>query len=357
MACVLFAPIFEIPFIVESEYSIPPDFIGGHFKCTYWSYCTIDFKGEQIAFIDDGEIKTFNLSDKDETKIVPQSKFDIISKKYPGEIFDYPGQTIIRKDRGAHGVLTPIAVCYQTNGFLMVSDLGKRRVSVFSPDNSLYYSFFIVGSAHTPNEMRMMPDGRYLLGGLILDTSKALNAGYHCSFYSEEGIFLNSFAYTPQFAFDNNLWVGVSVLLDIDDSGYIYCAFSVESKIYRYSDEGILLDSFGVNSSRFVPPPALPMSRFSHQVEPRDFWRSWTRIIKLIYAGDGKLVLAYLNNDLNAEVASPFLLDIYSTDGKLIVSGIQSDAFPIGRDKDNYIYMLSFDGDRLYKTYLDGYRR
>jgi hypothetical protein len=351
---------FGSRFTAQKVFSIPSEVrISGEKGWTDWSYFTVGPDGARVAFIDPKrqEVRSYSLNGG--TSSVMAEHTDVSSyawgptKHHPETL--YVTETvndIARKGQRPDEVNVPIAVKYDRSGKLFVSDLSNRRVSVFSPEGTFESSFLLPQTVGAPSDIRATNDGNYLLSNLFLDNSRGINAGYHCNFFSPTGKLLKSFAYTPKVAFDRNLWLGVYSLFDLDKQGNIYVAFTVEPVIYVYNSAGELMMTFGETPEWWVPPPKLEASRFRIRSEPNGFHGSWTRVIKLVYAGNGRLIRCAETNGLVEGCSKPFILDVYSTDGKLIAGSIESDCFPVGVDNDNMIYFLSVTGDRLLKTRL-----
>ncbi|MCK4372408.1 MAG: hypothetical protein KAW61_04640 [candidate division Zixibacteria bacterium] len=333
--------------------------ISGEKGWTDWSYFTVGPDGARVAFIDPKrqEVRSYSLDGGTSNMVAEHTDVSDYAwgptKHHPETLYvTETVNNIARKGRKPDEVNVPIAVKYDRSGKLLVSDLGNRRISVFSPEGMFESSFLLPQTVDAPSDIRATNDGNYLLSNLSLDRSRGINAGYHCNFLSRTGKLLKSFAYTPKIAFERNLWLGVHSLFDLDERGNIYVAFTVEPAIYVYNSAGELTKSFGETPGWWVPPPKLQSSRFVIEDEPEDFYGSWTRVIKLVYAGNGKLILCAETNGLVEGCSKPFILDVYSTDGKLIAGSIESDCFPVGVDNDNMIYFLSVTGDRLLKTSL-----
>lgn len=349
---------FSDAFIIDTVINLPENIqLYGNNKCSYWNYCDINPAGNKIAFIqpEKNEIWTYRLDAKGYDTVMHLADSDgpdsgSYSKSLP--IYDYQYELVSPHGRNHNEVLLPIAVCFTPLGDLLVSDAGSRRISYFGSDNSLQYSFLLTGNFQAPNELKCIAENRYLLAGLNLDSAGPINAGNYCNIFSGDGEFVKSFAYTPRSILDANLWFGVSALVDVDNEGFIYVTFNAEGKIYKYNEWGILLSEFSDIPDWFIEPMKLPEPTFLVNKEPRGFRESWTRIIRLIYIGNGYLVMAALTNGKVPGTESPVIIDIYTTNGTLYKSGIESDYFPIGRDRKNALYFLSFNENKLVRTFL-----
>ncbi len=345
---------------VETSTAIPKaDRVSGAGGWTDWSYCTVSPDGRRAAFIIPlrGEVDVLDLSDEVARTLAAhdgEGSQAFMFSSSDIEDFDFRqwARTVARNGRKKDEVALPLSVHYSRTGNLLISDAGNRRILEFSPDNRLVRSFLLTGDLAAPNEVRVLPDNEFITAGLNLDPKSRLNAGNFCTVFDEAGELVRSFAYTPQSALEKKLWVGVSAVLDIDDEGIIYVSFSVEGDIYAYRSSGELIGKIDYHPAWFVAPPSLSEPDFVLERPPEGFWRSWTRIIKIIYAGDGRLVLAAETNGLVPGVEAPFIFDVLTTDGRVIQSGIPSQYWPVGRDRNNALYWLSFSGDSLVKTRL-----
>jgi len=354
---VLITP-FAGNFSVYEEFPLPPEvWVSSEQYSTYRGYLTIRPDGTRLAFIDQEalEVRSYDLVKGVSGQVAPHTDvadYQWGPTKREGDTIYFTGTVsdIARQGRRPDEVNTPIAIKYDRSGRLFVSDLGNRRVSVFSPEGSFESSFLLPQSVSAPSDMRITANGNYLLSNLSLDSSRGNNAGYHCNLFSPDGRLLKSFAYTPKTAFDRNLWLGVYALFDLDERGDIYVAFTVDPALYVFNSAGELQKTFGEIAGWWIPPPKLETPRSRIRSEPDGFHGSWTRVVKLIYAGDGRLIRCTETNGLIKDCSKPFILDVFSTDGRLIAGGIESEYLPVGVDNDNMIYFLTVSGDHLVKS-------
>jgi len=350
--------MFGDNFEVTDRIPIPKEArISGEGGWTDWSYCCVNPDGDQAALIDPRSREVLAFSFSTESAAVAAENYQpshqqFFSSSDEMEAFDLEDwiKTVASNGRKRGQVNLPLAVDYTSDGELLISDMGSRRVLQFGPGGALKRSFILTGQVAAPNEIKLHPDGVYVAAGLNLDSTSSINAGNFCTVFSPTGEVIRSFAYSPQIAFDRNLWVGVSAVMDMNDNGMIYVSFSVEGDIYIFDIMGQLVKRFYYRPKWFVEPPALEKPEFKLEREPVGFWKSWTRIIKIIYAGNSKIVLVAETNGLVPDVDTPFIVDILSTDGQVLAGGIASDYWPVGKSKDDYVYWLSIDGDFLIKT-------
>ena len=356
---VLLAP-FTGHFSVHEVFPIPPEIrVSSEKYSTYRHSFTVSPDGAQVAFIDpeEQEVRSYDLVRGVSGMVAAHtdvSGYEWGPIKQQGDTiyFTEAVNDIARRGRRPNEVNIPIAIKYDRSGKLFVSDLGNRRVSIFGVDGNLENSFLLPMTTQCPSDMRETSNGNYLLSNLFLDRSRSINAGYHCNLFSPTGKLLKSFAYTPKSACDRYLWLGVYSLFDLDDRGNTYVAFTVDPAIYVYNSAGELMMTFGETPGWWVPPPKLEAPPFRIRGEPDGFHGSWTRVIKLVYAGNDRLILCAETNGLVEGCSKRFIMNVYFTDGKLIAEGIESDYLPVGVDNDNMIYFLSVTGDRLLKTSL-----
>jgi len=248
----------------EVEYRIPiPEKlrISGEGGWTDWSYCSVNPAGDAAAFIDPEARQVVVYDIGAASASVLAGNFDPSYQQFffssvEMEVFDLSDwiNTIARNGRKTDEVNLPLAINYSPAGELLISDMGARRILHFSSEGDLIRSFLLTGQVAAPNEIRYHPDGIYIAAGLNLDPSSAINGGNFCTLFSADGQEIGSFAYTPQIALDRNLWVGVSAVLDIDDSGLVYLSFSVEGDVYVYDITGTLRRRFGHRPTWFADP-------------------------------------------------------------------------------------------------------
>lgn len=350
--------VFGDHFQETDRFPIPKEAqISGEGGWTDWSYCSVNPDGDQAALINPGSKEVLTVSFSTKLAAVAAENYQpshqqFFSSSDEMEAFDLEGwiETMASNGRKRDQVNLPLAVDYTSNGELLISDMGSRRILQFGRDRAFMHSFILTGQVAAPNEIKLHPDGAYVAAGLNLDSTSAINAGDFCTVFSPTGEVIRSFAYSPQIALDRNLWVGVSAVMDIDDDGKIYVSFSVEGDIYIFDIMGRLLKRFNYRPEWFVEPPVLDKPVFKLEREPAGFWKSWTRIIKILCAGKGIVVLVAETNGLVPGIETPFIVDILSTDGHVLASGIASDYWPVGRSKDNHVYWLSYSGNHVIES-------
>ena len=329
---------------------------------TDWSFAAVDPSGEKIALIVPARQEVVNilLKTQDAQGVSRHSESeDHVSHFSTSDIESFDPRTMTRVltggGRAKNEVSLPLAVCYGKKGRLLISDSGNRRILTLDSNGSFESSFLLTGPTAAPNEVRLMPDGNVLTAGLNLDSTSSINSGNYCTIYSPDGEIIRSFAYTPQVAFDSTLWIGVSSLIDLDDSGNIYQVFSVEGRIRVYDSMGRLKRTIDYTPSWFYPPKAMEVPQVIVHDEPAGFWKSWPRIIKLICVGSDKLILVGEANDELAKSGKRFVYDIIGTGGDVHHSTVFSDELPIGVDDSGSVYLLSIGGDRVFRArYNDG---
>lgn len=347
-------------FSIEKEYNIPESIqVSGENAWTDWSYCSVNYSGTKAAFINPKNHNVVSLEiDKSDLEIASPhtSNMSSVSHFTTTDIESFNPNSLISKvvsnGRKKNEVALPVSIHYTHDNNLLICDNNNRRILITDNDNKYISSFLLTGKTAVPNEIRKLADGTFLAAGLNLDYTGNINAGNYCTIYSSKGELLRSFAYTPQVAFDSTLWIGVASLIDIDDAGNIYQTFSVDSKINVYDIFGKLLRTLNYKPKWFYPPNSLQEPHSTLENEPPGFWKSWPRIIKILYLGNNKLLIAAETNGIAEGFGKRFIFDIITTNGQILYSGIPSDYLPVGRDKDNNIYFLSLKGDKLIKTYL-----
>lgn len=352
------APVFDTVFAVDSVINLPPQLdLAASPECTYWNFCVINPSGNGIIFIDPvlGGIQRYDFGRAGVDTVADRGAAERVQ---PGEFsepvpaYEYNPMTVASSGRGRGQVDVPLAVSCTGSGDLLVSDLGKRRISVFGVDGTLKSSFLLPPSMNPPNELKQSPSGDFLLIGLKLDSRGAANTGTYGNRFSLDGILLDSFLTVPQVVLSRNLWSGVAAVADIDDAGDIFAVFNVEGCVYWWGFGQHEAERMTEPPDWFTPPPKLDPPLSPGEKPPREFTRSWPRIIRLVSDGRNRLVMAALTNGRVSGVSTPLVLEVYGTDGGVVASRIPSDCFPIGRDAGGYVYFLSIDGKRLLKTHI-----
>lgn len=247
-------------------------------------------------------------------------------------------------------VNTPMAVTCDHRGKLLVSDLGNRRVLVFDSTLDFERSFLVPASVTVPSYVVLDESDNYITANLLLDTLASINSGFHCCVFDSAATLIDRLAPSPPVVFERNLWLGVNALIDNDKYDNIYVCFSVDPTVCVYDHDFNLTSRLYLNPTWWTTPAALPRTTFQVNTEPTEFYESWTRIIKLIHIGDGRLLLAAETNGHVADCPSRFIMDIVTAEGKTLVSAIETDYLPVGCDRNGFIYFLSLDGKELLKT-------
>lgn len=358
LAAVAIASFGDV-FAIDTSVEIPAAIRVSGGKWTYWSYCAVSPGGGTVAFIDPAlhEVLTYDLAAQRATTAVAHTETarqaSFASTEELGT-FDWEAfvSRVARNGRSRDQVNVPVAIAYDRKGRLLVSDLGNRRVSIFDAGGSFAGSFLLGADDNAPSEIRTLPDGNLLCANLRLDPHGQMNGGHHCNVYSPDGAWMRSLAYTPPIAFERNLWLGVGACVDVDANGNAYVGFSVDPTIRVYDSTGRETQTFGSNPPWFVHPPALPAVLFQRENEPRGFWESWTRLIKVVHIGGGHLLRVALTNGKVAGTDKPFVIDVLSSDGSSLIPGVAADAWPVGVDRDGAIWWLTWKGDKLLRTHL-----
>jgi hypothetical protein len=356
---ILLAP-FSNCFTEGNVYNVPKEAqVSSTGYSTYRHWLTVSPDGRRVVYIDTEakEVRALNLESSTTSAVAQhtdhaESVWGTTAGRGDTVYFSGDISKVARQGQRPNEVNIPIAVGYDRSGTLFISDVGNRRVSLFSLEGSFENSFLLPTAIGAPSDLRIIPDGNYLLANLYLDSARGLNSGYHCNVVSPSGKLLRSFAYTPKTAFDRNLWLGVYSVFDLDEDGNVYVAFTIEPVVYVYNTAGELLRTFGETPKWWVSPPHLQVPRFRISNEPDGFYTSWTRVVRLLYVSGGKLLRCTETNGLIKGCSQPYVLDVFSTDGRLVAGGIQSEYLPISADSNGMIYFVSVNGDRLIRTSL-----
>ncbi len=347
-------------FLTAEEISIPAEArVSAEGGWTFWNYCAISPNGDEAALIDPVEHRVLVYAFGDESARTAARHTEDLSQAFHYTVGDIESfdPSVLVSEAVAHGrapdeVELPITASYSSAGDLLVSDVRARRVLTFDSDRALKDSFILTGMLTGPNEIEVLPNGNLLVADFEADSLGMLNAGHYCFLLSPQGEILKRFAYTPESALEKRLWTGLSAVFDFDGNDRVYVAFSSEGWLYVYDLEGSLIRRMNCTPSWFIEPAELPEPRRQIQSPPEGYQHSWTRIIDLIYLGNDKLLLVAETNNMIPGVEERFIMDLLTTSGELIRSGIVSDYLPVGLDEDGYVYFLSFQGDHLLRTTL-----
>lgn len=368
ITCLLAALSLGDVFPVDQVIAIPEEArIGAEKEWTFYSFCTVNSSGTKVYFIEPEALTIVSATlPSAEVSTVAEhattgSNVQFLTSGKTDELVPFgdigPIRTTAKNGKRRYEVIAPVAVGKAEMELLLVSDAGSNRVVAFNQNDSVVFSFLRTGSVTPPNELRLLSNGDLLAAALKVDRTSPLNEGDFCVVFSRQGEILRSFAHTPAMALERNLWNGVTALLDVDGNDTVFLAFSVEAIPYVYAPDGRLLRKFAGPPQWFHPPEPQPAPVFSIEKEQRGFSRSWPRIIRLLYIGEGRIVLAAETNGRVEGVSAPFVLDVLSSDGTVLYSKISSDYLPVSKDSTGAIYWLSVTGDRLIKTRYEGGQR
>ena len=351
---------FDGAFQVDRREPIPAEAqVSGEKEWSYWSYCSVAPTGDIAAFIlpDRQEVCAVRFDKPGEQVIAAHSnaaKYVSLMSTEEMETFDSKAYYASVASEGIRPdqVNLPIAVSWDRDGQLYISDNGNRRVSVFGKEGEFRYSFLLPQMLDAPTDVQRLTGDTLLLTSLKLDNPRQINAGYHCNVVTKEGEYVRSFGYTPESAFSQNLWTGLDGHVAVDSVLNSYVAFSNEYVIHRYDRGGELVGTFGSRPGWWVEPPTLPNPDALYHASPAGVCSRWTRVVKLVLFGGDKLLRMTEANSLAPGCKSRFILDVFSTDGKLILGNIASDYWPVGTTSDGAVYFLSLKGDELIRGHL-----
>lgn len=345
-------------FIKDAELQLPQEIklvtIGGY---TGWEQVALSPDGENLYLLD------LDFSQRDTFKYYTETPdgekdFRLIFGPPESIVLLYKGkikQTKVLASSGEmpHQVSFPTSIAVDTDGNIYVGDNKNRRVTILNSNGEFLSSFIISADSWPPLDIVVNSKRELYLAGLKLDPEGRLNSGDWITNYDFDGNYLKSFAYTPDIAFKLNLWQGVSANIEIGEKDQIYLVFAPEHKIYVYGSDGNLKKTFGEPPEWFTYPEKLALPIWDKPKAPPDFWKSFTPVIKLIYLGDNRLLVATKTNGLVKGTSKKFILDLYNTlDGEPILKGIETDYFPFGTDTTSAIYFISPEDKKVIKTYL-----
>jgi len=342
-------------------YNLPPE-LGVSYQKEWsdWSFCSINYSGDIVALIDpqNGNVVSINLNEQNLKVISPHSKSEkYVSLMSEEELITYRPVTFNENDiKRKNEVALPVAVSHNNNDQLFISDSGNRRIIQLDNDENLKNTVQLPDNISAPNDIRQLPNGNILLSGLIADYKNGLQSGgNYCTILSPQGEKLKSFAYTPQIVYDSNLWAVVSSVIDVDDNGNIYQTFNVENIVRVYDDNGNFIREFNYYPVWFKTPEKISEKTIlSNNSEQIKLMHSWTRIVKILYVGEGKLIVIGESNGSSMHNKKRFFYTMVSTNGKVLHSLVKTNEFPFGRDKNNNIYFLDTETNKIIKCIYQG---
>lgn len=345
-------------FIKDAELQLPREIklvtIGGY---TGWEQVALSPNGENLYLLD------LDFSQGDTFKYYTETPdggkdFRLILGSPKSRVLLYKGKTkqtkvLASSGEMPHQVSFPTSIAVDADGNIYVGDNKNRRITILDSNGKFLSSFIVSADSWPALDVGVNSKRELYLAGLKLDPEGRLNSGDWITKYDFRGNYLNSFAYTPDIAFKLNLWQGVSANIEIDEKDRIYLVFAPEHKIYVYSSDGNLESTFGQAPEWFIRPEKLALPVWDEPKAPPDFWKSFTPVIKLLYLGDSRLLVATKTNGLIKGTSKEFILDLYDTvDGKPILYGVESDYFPFGTDTTSAIYFISPEEGKIIKTRL-----
>lgn len=369
---------FADVFMADTVYCLPPEVrVSGERETSSWSYCTVSPDGASLTFIDPkgNDIRRYRFAQDSlslvisHTDLGAQSWFDstetvrVSDGRSFARVVERPRatdstrparpETTVQHGRGRDNVNVPVAVSYDADGRLLVSDLGSRRVSVFDVDGGFASSFILGPHEDTPFDIGSLKSGNLVCANLRLDRKGRFNSGYHCNIYSPTGALQKSFAYTPKSATERNLWAGVSSVMDVDTRGNVYVAFSTDPSVHVFDTDGQKTRTLGEVADWFVFPSPLPAPIHERDSPPNGFTTSWTRLIKLSCIDTTYVIRTALTNGLVEGTSDAFLMEVLAMDGSGGTT-LTSNSWPVGTDGSGHVYFLSLKGDLLTRARLIG---
>lgn len=260
--------------------------------------------------------------------------------------------TVVGAGRKRQQVAWPFAIGCTADGTLLVSDAKSRRLAAHRPGVGLESSFLLPQPQFPPTELTLVGD-QIIAGGVRFDKDTRLNAGNYLNVYTRKGEVVRSFAHTPQASLDRNLWSGVMLVMAVDHKDILHTCFGSEGDLVSYSVLGDVVGRSERIPPWFVPAPALSATNDGGlYTAPTRYWESWTRVVKLLYVGNDRLLYVSEAHDLVPGVTEEFVIAVYDTSGRLVHPGFASGYLPVARNDAGFTYFLSADGTELLKTRL-----
>ncbi|MDW7760660.1 MAG: 6-bladed beta-propeller [Acidobacteriota bacterium] len=271
--------------------------------------------------------------------------------------FDSSGKFIRKiggRGQGPGEFMMPIAACLDFAGHLYVADSKTRRVSIFNQDGSFVSSFIHAANHGYPSIMRTDSHRNLFLEVLALPPEGRIMPDWFYK-YSANGRALGSFF---EAGTDTDWILSMYPRFAFDLSGDTIYAMQIHAyEINLIDADGKLLKTIGEPPDYWVKPEfknRISGRSFRSQTELVDLLtglsKSWTRIIKLQVIEGKYIVVMTLANGLVRGIEETYLLDIWTIEGRKVVTGIPSPYALLCSDAKGNCYFLL---DSTEETALD----
>jgi hypothetical protein len=294
---------------------------------------------ETVVPIKSPEFPLYSIGD-----IAVNSKREFIITDHLGNqclMFDKEGnflKILGKEGRGPGEFKIPVGVEVDEHDSIYVSDIGTRRISIFSPEGKFADSFIPTGYHMQADDAKIGPYGLlYLNAFMCASLNPAIPEGSCIQVYSRNGKYLDSF-FPPS---DRSTDLIFEPPADFGIYGNFIIGIQMgDYKIWKYGLTGRLVNIFGKVPPYFVPPKQKrPLGAPREEI---DKWRhSWTRVKKICVSPSSGLVFLQLEmNDLVKDIKKKYVVDIYDVDGNLIESKIETDYRLLCTDRNDFVYFL-----------------
>lgn len=220
------------------------------------------------------------------------------------------------------------------NEFIYVADIGARKINVLNMEGIFKY-FFKIQDGRSIWETKA---GDIVIAAPLITDPKNSSC---IQIYNNKGELKRSFLPIAKSTVKHGL-ISDLVFLSLDQEDNIYCVQEMEYKIYKYSINGHILNTFSQINSYYTPPPDDPFNQKYLKSAMENWIKSWTHMNGIFYFN--KLLFVTLDYPKNKY---EYMLDIYSSDGEFIKGDLAMNYRLLYIDKNGQFYFLQERTDSL----------
>jgi len=267
-------------------------------------------------------------------------------------IFDQDGdflKRIGRKGEGPGEFRLPISIAVDNENNLYVLDFSLKRVSKFGRTKEFIYSFITSGGHDPIGSIKVSSDSSIYISGFKKKDEKNLEYGTWINMYNSRGKYLTSFF--PSSKFNKNwVWrIGPFCSFDVDEGDMIYAAQHCDYQVSKYDRNGKLVNSYGKAPYYFKPPDAgkkIDFKNYDSQFDLikklKELSASWTKVVGLMVVKNKYVIIVLESNNLIKGFNKKYIIDVWDKEGKLVAGGIETDSRLLCKDKESFLYFLTY---------------
>jgi len=240
--------------------------------------------------------------------------------------------TIGKVGSGPGEYIVPYDITFNSKDEILVLDVNNLRVSRFKVNGTFITSHNVKLGVRICSDLK---DGFYLYNS----TELAIAEKNSIKYYDANGLYVKSFC-TPFFKIG---MIGANI--DIDRKGNVYVIHSSRYLIQKYSPIGDFIKEFG-NIPRFFKSLEVPKNQFANQ----EVLDAFTPLNKILVS---KSNLVFV--DMVRTKPRSHWIDIYDTDGNLLISGIKiAPDLSLGAiGDDDIIYFIKNPPDEVLSNFTE----